>query len=119
MWSKELFEKVESKQNSCAVYVKLKIIKTQEMLWIYNVHLKAGITNGEETRVNQMRSILKHVNTHNDKYAIIGDFNDELSPEGKLIEMIKHLECHDTPASCYARKRWYRFDKIATKSLIF
>ena len=105
----------EGKQNSTSVCTKLKELYSNEIFWIFNIHLKCGVKH-ENTRVHQLRSTLNKL--ENIKTLIVGDFNDELDEDQKLFHMLKDkFLCHHTPKTAYNGDDWIAVDRVVSEGL--
>lgn len=129
LWNKNKLSLVKNKDNSAGVHCLLLVNGSTRMLWIGNVHLKAGVLSCEQTRLNQIKSTIKIINWLPTATCIVGDYNDELKEDGKLYKILQSNGFHaasieKAPISCFHRDKqgvgkYWSFDHVYAKKCNF
>ena len=93
LYHKNIFCIEKQIEKSCSVHAILSHLETNFKLYMINVHLKAGLTSGENERLNQLRSCMKEIEKNEkelklDFICINGDFNDDLEYSGLLYNLL-------------------------------
>jgi len=99
--------------SSSGLHLALTNIPTGSRMWLSNLHLKAGLHSGEDTRVSQLKSTLRRWKNNEELPAILcGDFNDNFEEERKLYPILKDagFTISRGPPSCYVSFRFFAFD---------
>lgn len=103
---------------------KINIIpKTNKYFWICNTHLKAGLRSCGQVRLSQLESTIKICNKHTDPIIICGDFNDDLKPDGLLMDILLKnkftVKPFDNSCCVYNKETkshtFYPFDVVTTR----
>lgn len=139
LWKKEKFVSLNTIRHSCAVHTLLQLKNVDDLLqqknvdehlnkaliWITNVHLKAGLSSGETMRVSQIKSCLEKINkwkknNENGAGVICGDFNDKLIEGGLVFNELKSSGFEQTcknNLTCMLRNgELFNFDHIIVNS---
>jgi len=126
LWRKGMFDLVDANFKGYAIHARILYKDTNEILWISNVHLKAGLQSGAEQRILQFNSCLKEWAKNKHKGCICGDFNDDFNEDGLMFKRItefnkdldenKILKYIGMP-TCYGVKLKYPFDHAITSGV--
>ena len=79
LYRKSMFDLVDVDLRAYAIHVTVLHKETMEIIWLSNVHLRAGYNNGEEQRILQFNSCLKVWKKNKYRGCICGDFNDDFN----------------------------------------
>jgi endonuclease/exonuclease/phosphatase family metal-dependent hydrolase len=127
LFKKDRFHIDKVISSSCGLHIIFTHLDSNKKIWLSNIHLKAGLRSGLETRLFQIKSCLKRCNTsidrkECDRAIFCGDFNDNFYSHDELNPLQKELmdagfTFTPGPPSCYVSDKFLSFDHGIAKNM--
>lgn len=89
-----------NKPNKTCLVVKFNNLNNNRIVWLVNIHLKAGLYGMYKRQMNELSNIIKHLkdydwNEKNDT-ILMGDFNNSMSKKELLLDSLKQSNISPT-----------------------